>query len=211
MPLAVDCYVLGPFMTNCYVVRGGQHATEAVVIDPGASAEELIARLAESGTTCAAILVTHGDGDHIGAVAELAEATGAPVYAPAIEKISPMRMQGPWLGPPPRAYSPTTTLAGGEAFEAAGIAFEVIATPGHSPDHLAYHADGALFAGDLVFQRSVGRVDVPGGDWSALLDSVRMLFERLPPETIVYPGHGDPTTLGAERAGNPFLAELRAS
>lgn len=211
MPLAVDRYVLGPFMTNCYVVRAGENASEAVVIDPGAGATELLGELAGSGKTCAAVLVTHGDADHIGAVAELAEGSGAPVYAPATERISPLRMQGAWAGPPTRPYRPTTTLAGGETVEAAGIAFDVLATPGHSPDHLAYSSEGMLFAGDLLFQQSVGRVDVPGGDWDTLLESVGMLFELLPPETVVYPGHGDPTTLGFEQARNPFLGELRAS
>lgn len=211
MPLAVDCYVLGPFMTNCYVVRAGQRATEAVVVDPGASGERLLGELTESATTCAAILVTHGDADHIGAVADLAEGSGAAIYAPAVERISPLRMQGEWFGAPSRAYEPTTTLEGGETFAAAGISFEVLAIPGHSPDHLAYHADGSLFAGDLLMQQTVGRVDVPGGNWGALLESVAMLFERFPPETVVYPGHGDPTTLGFEQARNPFLAELRAS
>ena len=92
----------------------------------------------------------------------------------------------------------------------AGIDFEVLAVPGHSPAHLAYHADGCLFSGDVLFAGSVGRTDFPGSDWETLVASIRMLLDALPPETVVYPGHGPTTTLGAELARNPFLAELRA-
>ena len=101
--------------------------------------------------------------------------------------------------------------SGGESIELAGIAFETIPIPGHTTGHVAFHADGRLFSGDLVFANSVGRVDLPGGDWNTLLASVRNLADRFPPETVIYPGHGPETTLGAELARNPFLAELRAS
>ena len=94
--------------------------------------------------------------------------------------------------------------------ELAGIAFETLRIPGHTANHLAYAADGCLFSGDLLFAGSVGRTDRPGDDWETLLESVRTLVERFPPETVVYPGHGPPTTLGAELARNPFLAELRS-
>jgi glyoxylase-like metal-dependent hydrolase (beta-lactamase superfamily II) len=110
-----------------------------------------------------------------------------------------------------RGYVPDTTLEGGETVEAAGISFEVVHVPGHSPGHLAYYAEQCLFSGDVLFAGSVGRVDLPYGDWDTLLDSIRMLVGRYPPETVVYSGHGPPTTLGAELARNPFLAELRAS
>ena len=108
-----------------------------------------------------------------------------------------------------RAYTPDITLEGGETVSVAGIDFEVVSIPGHSPAHIAYHADGALLSGDLLFANSVGRVDLPGADWDTLLASVRLLADRYPPETVVYPGHGPQTTLGRELAGNPFLAELR--
>jgi glyoxylase-like metal-dependent hydrolase (beta-lactamase superfamily II) len=162
-------------------------------------------------THAAAILVTHADVDHVGGVADLAEGTGAPVYAPAPELMPAIRAQGGGLFPPPRAYAVATTVDDGDTFEGAGIAFEVIAIPGHSPDHVAYYTDGVLFSGDLLMQNAVGRVDFPGGDWDALVDSIRALMERFPADTVVYPGHGPPTTLGAERASNPFLTELRAS
>jgi hydroxyacylglutathione hydrolase len=206
--LAVDRYELGPVGTNCYVVRAERGAPEAVVIDPGGDAAELRLQLARSGARCAAIFVTHADADHVAGLADLAEGTGAPVYAPPRELMPAERASG-WLAV--RDYTIDTELRGGETLEVAGMTFDVIAIPGHSPDHVAFHCDGCLFSGDLVFAGSVGRVDLAGGDWDTLVASARMLTERYPPETTVYPGHGPPTTLGAERDRNPFLAELRAS
>jgi glyoxylase-like metal-dependent hydrolase (beta-lactamase superfamily II) len=208
--VAVDRYELGPAATNCYVVRAASDAKEAVVIDPGASAAELRLELARTGASCVAIFVTHADVDHVGAVADLADGTGAPVYAPPRERMPAERASGlGWYSV--RAYTVDSELEGGEALDVAGLAFEVLAIPGHSPDHVAFATDGVLFSGDLIFAGGVGRVDLPGGDWEALLDSARLLGERFPPETTVYPGHGPATTLGAEFRANPFLAELRTS
>jgi glyoxylase-like metal-dependent hydrolase (beta-lactamase superfamily II) len=115
------------------------------------------------------------------------------------------------LGIEIRPYTPDRLLTGDERFELAGIEFETLTVPGHSPAHLAYLAEGCLFSGDVLFQGGVGRVDLPGGDWATLVESIRRLMDTLPPDTVVYPGHGPRTTLGVELARNPFLAELRAS
>src|SRR6185436_13847555 len=132
-------------------------------------------------------------------VADLAEGTGAPVHMAEGER---MLLEDPAGFTPPgvtlRPYTPDVLLAGGETVELAGIAFEVLAVPGHSPAHLAFHTDGCLFAGDVLFQGGVGRTDLLGGDWDTLVQSIRSLVDRFPPETVVYPGHGPATTLGAE-------------
>ena len=210
--LVVDRYELGPIGTNCYVVRASDAATEAVVVDPGGDAADLQRELTRLRASVAAILITHGHWDHLGGVADLAEGTGAPVYMAEDERALLENL--PDLVPEgvdARSYTPDTFLQGDETLELAGIEFQTLRVPGHSPAHLAYYADGCLFSGDVLFENSVGRTDLPGADWETLVESIRMLGERFPPETNVYPGHGPPTTLGAELERNPFLAPLRAS
>jgi hydroxyacylglutathione hydrolase len=211
LPLRVEQLSLGPLGTNCYVVRADVSRDEAVVVDPSGDATELRLLLARLGVRCEAIMLTHGHWDHLLGVADLAEGTGSPVYMAAGERM--LLEQPAGLTPAGitlRPYTPDVLLEGGETIEVAGISFEVLAVPGHSPAHLAYHADGTLLSGDLLFAGSVGRTDLPGADWDTLMASIRSLVERFPPETLVYPGHGPATTLGAELARNPFLADLRA-
>ena len=212
MSLAVERHELGPIATNCYVVRASEEASEAVVIDPGGDAAELRRELDRLGATCVAILITHGHWDHLGGVADLAEATGAPVHMAADERIALERIND--FAPaelPLRPYTPEVLLEGDETLALAGITFQTLRVPGHSPAHLAYYAEGCLFSGDVLFAGSVGRTDLPFGDWDTLVASIRLLVDRFPPETVVYSGHGPETTLGDELARNPFLAELRAS
>ena len=207
----VDRYELGSAGTNCYLVRAERGVAEAVVVDPGAEAPRLRLELAGMSASCAAILITHSHWDHLGGVADLAEGTGAKVYMP--------RLEAPVLASPSewfpdvalRPYEADVLLDGGETLKLAGISFETLSVPGHSPGHVAFYGDGALFSGDVLFAGSVGRTDLPFSDWDTLVQSIRALMDRLPPETIVYPGHGPETTLGAELARNPFLADLRVS
>jgi glyoxylase-like metal-dependent hydrolase (beta-lactamase superfamily II) len=209
MPPVIEQLALGPIETNCYVVRADRGADEAVVVDPSGDAATIRLRLAGMGARCVAILITHGHWDHLLGVADLAEGTGAPVSMPAGER---MLLEEPPPGVSPvviRAHTPEALLEGGETLTVAGVTLDVVPTPGHSPAHVTYALDGALLSGDVLFAGSVGRTDIPGADWETLLASIRTLVETYPAETVVYPGHGPATTLGAELARNPFLGDLR--
>lgn len=211
MSLRVEQLSLGPMGTNCYVVRVDSGSQEAVVVDPSGDSAELRLLLARLGARCTGILLTHGHWDHLVGVADLAEGTAAPVYMAEGERVlleEPDRFTPSTISL--RPYTPDVLLLGGETIEVAGISFSVLPVPGHSPSHLAYYTDGGLFSGDVLFAGSVGRTDLPGADWETLVASIRSLLDAFPPETVVYPGHGPATTLGAELARNPFLAELRA-
>ena len=212
--LDVRTFTVGPLRENCYLVRLKGAAT-AILVDPGDEAERLLAAIDALGVTIEAILLTHTHFDHVGAVAALAHATGAPVYCPTLERevladidasIRPLGLSGF------ESYDADELLSGGEHLELAGLAIETHFTPGHSPGHLTYGlaAHDALLVGDVLFKGSVGRVDLPGGDGAALLESIASLIDAYPPQTLVFPGHGPHTALGAERQTNPFLTELAA-
>ncbi len=208
-------FTVGQVQENCFIVRekGAHHA---VVVDPGDEAERMIEAIEALGiTSVEAILITHTHFDHIGAVAPLARATGAPVYCPEMETrvLANIMDFVPWPGFGPfESYEADHTVKGGETLELAGLDIDVIFTPGHSPGHVTYALkdEKAIFSGDVLFQGSVGRVDLPGGDWPTLLASIDTLICTLPPDTAVYPGHMGLTTLERERASNPFLRELAA-
>jgi hydroxyacylglutathione hydrolase len=209
MPLVVDSFVMGPYKSNCYVVRSERGASEAAVIDPGDDPTELRLDLARMGAHTSGILITHTDIDHIGGVAALAAGSGAEVWAPAGE-IEALRTGSPRGSFAVAPHEAAHAVAGGDTVSLAGLDFEVLDVPGHSSGHIAFHSEGHLFSGDLLFAGSVGRHDFEGGDWETLLASIRSLTERLSLDTIVYPGHGPTTTLGRELQSNPFLHELRA-
>ena len=208
----VRMFTVGPVQENCFIVRP-QGSNRAVIVDPGDEPERLLDAIESLGVGIDAILLTHTHFDHVGAVAPVARATGAPVYCPELETVvlSNIMDYVPWPGFGPfESYDADHTVSGGERLELAGMDIDVIFTPGHSPGHVTYAipAGAALLSGDVLFQGSVGRVDLPGGDWPTLLQSIDSLIAAYPDETTVYPGHMGVTTLGRERATNPFLREL---
>jgi hydroxyacylglutathione hydrolase len=207
-------FTVGPVQENCFLFRR-DGAEQALIVDPGEEAPRILGAVEQLGVAIEAILVTHCHFDHIGAVAPVAKATGAPVYISEIEKpvLADIMSYVPWSGfGPYESYEADHTLKGGETLALAGFDIEVLFTPGHSPGHLTFSIpdERAIFSGDVLFQGSVGRTDLPGGDWGTLLSSIGTLVEALPAETAVYPGHMGITSLGAERRTNPFLAELAA-
>jgi hydroxyacylglutathione hydrolase len=227
----VRTFTVGPVQENAYLVRADGQATRALMIDPGEEPQRLLDAAAALGAEIEAILITHCHFDHIGAVAPVARATGAPVYCPEIELgvlTDIMKWTMPGFGPF-ESWQAEHTVKGGERLRLADMDVEVLFTPGHSPGHVTYaiaSAEGsasteddkgsasgqrALLSGDVLFQGSVGRVDLPGGDWATLERSIGMLMDRFERDTIVYPGHMGATTLGREWDANPFLAELRTA
>jgi hydroxyacylglutathione hydrolase len=208
----VRMYTVGMIQENCFLVSH-EGAKEAVIVDPGEEAPKLLAALEEHGLTLAGILVTHTHFDHIGAVADLHDATGAEVWCPAGEADTlkdpnaVMRWEG--FGPF-RGYEAEHLVKGGDVVSLAGLDFQVVSTPGHSPDHVTYALpdEGVLFSGDVLFQGSVGRTDLPGADHDTLMRSIKELLDRFDDAITVCPGHMGPTTLGQERRTNPFVLDL---
>jgi hydroxyacylglutathione hydrolase len=231
----VRAFTVGPVQENAYLVRADAQTTRALMIDPGEEPQRLLDAATALGVEIEAILITHCHFDHIGAVAPVARATGAPVYCPEIELgvlADIMKWTMPGFGPF-ESWQAEHTVKGGERLQLADMDIEVLFTPGHSPGHVTYAVDcasgstqdpasardegrssgaqPALLSGDVLFQGSVGRVDLPGGDWATLERSIGMLVSRFERDAVVYPGHMGVTTLGREWDTNPFLAELRAA
>jgi hydroxyacylglutathione hydrolase len=210
--MRVRAFTVGPFQENTFLVRQDD-ADRAVLIDPGDEPDLLLGGIEQEGVTLDAILITHTDVDHVGAVAPLAQATGAPVYCPKLEVDRLADIMGhvsiAGIGPYD-GYDADETVEGGERLELAGLTIDVIATPGHTEGHVTYGFpdENVIASGDVLFQQSVGRTDRPNGDHQTLLNSIATLLERYPDETLVLPGHMGTTTLGQEKATNPFLAEL---
>jgi hydroxyacylglutathione hydrolase len=210
--LDVEMLTVGQIGENCFLFRP-QGGDKLLIVDPGEESERILAAVEATGASVEAILLTHCHFDHIGAVAPVARATGAPVYCPEIEVpvLADIMAYVPWDGfGPYESYEADEVVRGGETLELAGMEIEVVFTPGHSPGHVTYAVKGepAIFSGDVLFQGSVGRVDLPGGDGPTLLASIGKLLEAYSEETVVHPGHMGLTTLGAEQATNPFLGSL---
>ena len=218
----VVSFTLGPVQENSYLLRRSTDATTAVLVDPGDEADRLLTAIDDLGVTLEAILLTHTHFDHVGAVAPVARATGAPVHCPVLETqvLANIMDYVPWPGFGPfENWEAERTVAGGERLELAGLQIDVVFTPGHSPGHVTYavlpdpawpDVPTVLASGDVLFEQSIGRTDLPGGDHAALLASIAGLLERFDDDAIVLPGHMGVTTLGRERQGNPFLQGLPA-
>lgn len=199
---------VGPLQANCYVFWKRPEA--AVVVDPGDEAERIGRRLDDRGIRPRLLLNTHGHFDHIGAVEPLKKRYGAP-YRVHRDELAIMSMVPPgsrlWGILMPVPPVPDGFVEPGERFDVGGLSVEAVHTPGHTPGSTCFHVPEAkcVFTGDTLFLGSVGRSDFPGGDGDRLLRSIRERLLSLPPETIVYPGHGPPSTVGDEAEQNPFL------
>ena len=206
--MPITRFALGPLETNCYIVHAGN---QAIAIDVGGDPAPMLAHLTEHRLTLAAICLTHRHFDHAYGVAQLARVTGAPVYASrheaCLENTEAVK-GGIWGFPPVPDYSCTDLPPGPQTL--GGMDFDIRETPGHTPGGISlyYPAEPAVFTGDALFYRSIGRTDFPGGDQAALLRGIREQLFTLPDETSVYPGHGPSTTIGDERRENPFCGDL---
>ena len=202
----VEKLVVGPFASNCYIV-GSQSNKEGMIIDPGDEAKQILKRVKDLELDIKFIVLTHGHIDHTGALKEVKEATGAEVVihgddAKSLKNQLVAIAFGLSYPTPPR---PNRLLKGGESLDVGGMHFEVLHTPGHTLGGICLLGEGVVFSGDTLFNYGIGRTDLPGGSSSQLMNSIQTKLMTLPDNTVVYPGHGPDTTIGAERVGNPFL------
>lgn len=197
----------GQFGENCWLLADARTG-EAVMIDPGEEPQMFLAELNTRGWSLGGIWITHGHIDHILGVAAVKRATGAPIYLHPADRplYDSLTQQGSWFGlkvdplPPP-----DRDLEAGQRLDVGGIEFTVRHTPGHSPGSVSFVRQGTIFGGDVLFNGSIGRTDLPGGDAATLLKSIHRDFLSLPDSTVVRSGHGPETTIGVERLTNPFL------
>jgi hydroxyacylglutathione hydrolase len=205
-PLDILSIAMTPFVTNCFVLREGE---EALVVDPGDVTPELLQAI--EGRRVRAIVNTHAHCDHCAGNADLVRRTGAPLLCHRAELplLQMIQEQGEMFGMPVTpSPEPDAFLEEGDTVEVGGARLEVRFTPGHSPGHIILVGDGYIVSGDVLFAGSIGRTDFPGGSYPQLMQSIRDKLLTLPDDTVVYCGHGGPTTIGEERRTNPFLAGL---
>jgi glyoxylase-like metal-dependent hydrolase (beta-lactamase superfamily II) len=202
--------IVGPLSVNCYII-GDDQTREAIIVDPGGNARDILDTLRREQLQPIALINTHAHFDHLIALAELREKTGAPFWlhtdeAPVLASASlGARMFGFALAQPKPAER---LLHDGDPVRVGTLVLRVLHTPGHTPGGICLLGDGWLISGDTLFQAGIGRTDLPGGDYATLMASIRDKLLTLPDTTIVYPGHGEPTTIGEERQLNPFLRPL---
>ena len=207
--MIVEKLVVGPYASNCYIV-GSQSNKEGVIIDPGDEAKRILKKVEGLKLDIKLIVLTHGHIDHTGALKEVREATGAEVAVHAddaqslgrgVSLISALMPGLSYPTPPP----PDRLLKDGDSIDIGDLHFLVLHTPGHTSGGICLLGEGVVFSGDTLFNYSVGRTDLPGGSYSQLMNSLQTKLMTLPDNTVVYPGHGPETTIGAEQRGNPFL------
>lgn len=203
--MKIESVVVGPFQVNCYLIKGEDNQT--IIIDPGFAADRILNALAEDEV--AVYLATHGHADHIGAWRELESQKAAPGGLQAADcgwAFGPKNAIDGFYPVPERPAELARQLEDGSEWEDAGLHYRVIATPGHSPGCVCFHFpdEKVLFSGDTLFKNGVGRTDLPGSDSRQLKESLKQL-SRLPPDTLVYPGHGPSTSIGEERENNYFV------
>lgn len=210
MTIHIQTLPLGLLQANCYLVYADA-SEAALAIDPGGPTASVLAALAQSQKRLTHILLTHAHFDHIGGVAELVKATGAALGLhaadrPLLEQRGRAREFGLSIPPSP---PPDFLIAAAQALEIGAMSLEALFVPGHTPGHLAFHLPEAqaVFTGDVLFQQGIGRTDLPGGDYDALMHSIREVLFALPDDTLVYPGHGPSTTIRDEKRFNPFVAD----
>ncbi|MFC2022503.1 MBL fold metallo-hydrolase [Chloroflexota bacterium] len=208
--MIIETLEVGPFASNCYIV-GAESNKEGMIIDPGAGANNILKKVEDLGLEVKLIVLTHAHMDHVGALKEVKEATGAavaihaddaePLQArnplSAIFRLSRLSLQAP--------LPPNRLLKGGDSTDIGDLHFVVLHTPGHTPGGICLLGEGVVFSGDTLFNFGIGRFDMPGGNGNQLMNSIHTKLMVLPDNTVVYPGHGPKTTIGTERQWNPFL------
>jgi glyoxylase-like metal-dependent hydrolase (beta-lactamase superfamily II) len=207
--MILESFPVGPLQANC-ILLGDEETGEAIVIDPGDEAERIHRRLTELGLKLKQILLTHAHIDHVGGALKLKQLTGAPIFLNEDDRslLKTMKMQASWIGiPTPETAPPDEGLADGLSVGLERYPAQVIHTPGHTQGSVCFHFAPLklLVAGDTLFESSIGRTDLPGGNFDQIIDSIHTRLLPLPDETRVLTGHGPATTIGAERRSNPFL------